>query len=199
VMSATEGGCICTDDDDLAERLRNIRSDNGIRQPMAVSLTVDARMSEAQAAIALMSLDDFERRVANNCDIFETYRSALATVPGVRIVEPNGPNGVVRSNYQNVVVEISESEYGLSRDDLWAILRAEGIRARRYFKPGVHRCVPFDSMRPQQVEALPVTDGLCQTVLQLPIGAMVTPADAATIAGLIRDAHVHAEVLRSRV
>ena len=54
-------------------------------------------------------------------------------------------------------------------------------------------------MRPQQVEALPVTDGLCQTVLQLPIGAMVTPADAATIAGLIRDAHVHAEALRSRV
>lgn len=196
VMSASEGGCVCTDDDDLAERVRNVRSDNGVRRPTAVSLTVSARMSEAQAAIALMSLDDFGRRMANNRDIFESYRSSLAAVPGVRIVEPNG---VVRSNYQNVVVEISESEYGLSRDNLWAILRAEGVRARQYFKPGAHRCVPFDSMRPQQVEALPVTDGLCQTVLQLPIGAMVTPADAATIAGLIRDAHVHAEALRSRV
>ena len=96
------------------------------------------------------------------------------------------------------VVEISESQYGLSQDNLWAILRAEGVRARRYFKPGAHRCVPFDSMRPQQVEALPVTDGLCQTVLQLPVGSMVTSADAATIAGLIRDAHAHAEALGSR-
>jgi len=153
-------------------------------------------VSEAQAAIALMSLDDFERRVANNRDIFEAYRSVLAAVPGVRIVEPNG---VVRSNYQSVVLEISESEYGLTRDDLWAILDAEGVQARRYFKPGVHRCVPFDGMRPQQVEALPETDRLCQTVLQLPIGAMLTAADAATIAGIIRDAHVHAEALHSRV
>jgi len=36
-------------------------------------------------------------------------------------------------------------------------------------------------------------------VLQLPIGAMLTAADAATIAGIIRDAHVHAEALHSRV
>lgn len=196
VLSATEGGCICTDDDDLAERLRNVRDHYGVRRAMAVPLTVNFRVSEAQAAIALMSLDDFERRVANNRDIFEAYRSVLAAVPGVRIVEPNG---VVRSNYQSVVLEISESEYGLTRDDLWAILDAEGVRARRYFKPGVHRCVPFDGMRPQQVEALPVTDRLCQTVLQLPIGAMLTAADAATIAGIIRDAHVHAEALHSRV
>lgn len=196
VMSATEGGCISTDDDDLAERLRNIRSDNGVRRPMAVPLTVSARMSEAQAAIALMSLDDFERRMANNRDIFETYRSTLAAAPGVRIFEPNG---VLNSSYQNVVVEISETEYGLSRDNLWAILRAEGVQVRRYFKPGTHRCVPFDSIRPQQVEALPVTDGLCRTVLQLPIGARLTSADAATISRVIRDAHVHAEVLRSCV
>jgi dTDP-4-amino-4,6-dideoxygalactose transaminase len=196
VMSATEGGCVCTDDDDLAERVRNIRSDNGIRRPVAVPLTVNARMSEAEAAIALMSLDDFDRRVANNRDIFEAYRSVLATVPGVRVVEPNG---VVRSNYQSVVVQISETEYGLSRDDLWTVLRAEGVRGRRYFTPGTHRCVPFSSMRPQHIEALPVTDGLCKTVLQLPVGAMVTPADAATIAGLIRDAHLHAEALRAHV
>jgi dTDP-4-amino-4,6-dideoxygalactose transaminase len=196
VMSATEGGCICTDDDELAERLRNIRSDNGIRRPMAVSLTVNARMSEAQAAIALMSLDDLGRRMANNRDIFETYQSALGAVPGVRVVEPRG---VVRSNYESVVVEVSERGYGLSRDNLWAILRSEGVQARRYFKPGAHRSVPFDSMRRQQVEALPVTDGVCQTVLQLPVGAMLTPRDAATIVGLICDAHVHAAALRSRV
>lgn len=196
VMSATEGGCICTDDDNLAERLRNIRSDYGVRQPIDVPLTVNARMSEAQAAIALKSLEEIESRVANNRDIFESYRSALAAVPGVRIVEPNG---VVRSNYQNVVVEISEGEYGLSRDNLSTILRAEGVRPRHYFKPGTHRCVPFDGMRPQQLDALPVTDRLCQTVLQLPIGARLTPADAATIADLIRDAGVHAEALRSRV
>jgi dTDP-4-amino-4,6-dideoxygalactose transaminase len=97
------------------------------------------------------------------------------------------------------VVEISESQYGLSRDNLWAIPRAESVQVRRYFKPGAHRCVPFKNSWPQRVEALLETDGLCQTVLQLPVGATVTSADAATIADLIRAAQVHAGALGSHV
>jgi dTDP-4-amino-4,6-dideoxygalactose transaminase len=195
VMSATEGGCICTDDDDLAERLRNTRSNYGIRRPMPVPLTVNARMSEAQGAIALASLDDLETRRSNNRLIHDAYRSLLNVVPGVRLVEPGN---VVRSNHQSVTIEIAEGEYGLSRDRLWSILRGEGVQVRRYFKPGVHRSFPFATMRPQQVEALPVTDALCERVMQLPIGATLTAADAERIAGLVSDAHLHAEALRSR-
>ncbi len=123
VMSATEGGCVSTDDDDLAERIRNMRSNYGIRRPIPVPLTVNARMSEGQAAVGLAGLEDIQARITNNLLIFEAYRSSLRTVPGVRVVEPAG---VVRSNHQSVVIEIDESEYGLSRDALRSILRAEG-------------------------------------------------------------------------
>lgn len=196
VMSATEGGCICTEDDDLAERIRNMRSNYGIRRAIPVPLTVNARMSEAQAAVGLASLDDIENRLSNNRLIRDAYRSSLNKVPGVRLVEPEN---VVRSNHQSVTIEISEREYGLSRDGLRSILRAEGVQVRRYFKPGVHRSLPFETMRPQQVEALPVTDGLCERVMQLPIGATLTVADAERIGGLVSDVHVHAGALRSRV
>ena len=194
VMSATEGGCVCTNDDELAERLRNMRSNYGIRQAMPVKLTVNARMSEAQAAIALMSLDDFDDRVAHNKTLFETYRLAVADVPGIKLVEPTG---VVASNYQFVVVEVTEAEFGLSRDLLWSLLRADGVRARRYFYPGVHRATPFRTRYPQYVEALPSTDLLCRSVLQLPSGAFVTVDAAERIGGLLRDAHRHAARLRA--
>jgi dTDP-4-amino-4,6-dideoxygalactose transaminase len=124
--------------------------------------------------------------------IFDTYRSALNAVPGVRLVEPSNVSG---SNFQYVVVEIENDLFGMSRDQLWTVLRAEGVRARRYFKPGTHRSVPFDTLYPQYVEALPVTDALCGTVLQLPIGALGTTEDAERIGGLIRDAHTHADGL----
>ena len=65
VMSATEGGCICTDDDDLAERIRNMRSNYGIRRAMSVPLIVQARMSEGQAAVGLASLDQLADRPAS--------------------------------------------------------------------------------------------------------------------------------------
>ena len=192
IMTATEGGCICTNDDELAERIRNMRSNYGIRRPMPVSLTVNARMSEAQAAIALMSLEGIDGRIANNRMIFDTYRSALDTVPGVRLIHPSN---VTRSNYQCIVIEIAEDLFGLSRDLLWSVLRAEGVRARRYFKPGIHRSIPFNTLYPQYVEALPTTDALCGTVLQLPIGALVTTEDAERIGSLICDAHAYADGL----
>jgi dTDP-4-amino-4,6-dideoxygalactose transaminase len=75
------------------------------------------------------------------------------------------------------------------------VLRAEGVRARRYFKPGIHRSIPFDTLYPQYVEALPTTDALCGTVLQLPIGALVTTEDAERIGSLICDAHAYADGL----
>ena len=192
VMTATEGGCVCTDDDDLAERIRNMRSNYGIRRSMPVSLTVNARMSEAQAAIALASLEGIDGRIANNRMIFETYRSALDSVPGVRLVQPSN---VTRSNHQCVVIEIKEDLFGLPRDVLWSVLRAEGVRARRYFKPGVHRSIPFNTLYPKYLEVLPITDALCDTVLQLPIGALVTTEDAERIGGLIRDVHAYADGL----
>lgn len=195
VMSATEGGCICTDDDDLADRLRNLRSNYGIRRSLEVPLTVNARMSEAQAAIALMSLDVFDERVEHNVEVLDAYRTGLQAVPGVRLVPPAE---VVKSNHQSVVIEIDEGSYGLSRDGLWDVLRAEGVRARRYFSPGVHRSPPFDKQYPRFVEACPVTDRLCAAVLQLPVGALVTATDAEQIAGLVRDAHTHAAGLVAR-
>ena len=149
-------------------------------------------MSEAQAAIALMSLEGIDGRIANNRMIFDTYRSALDTVPGVRLIHPSN---VTRSNYQCIVIEIAEDLFGLSRDLLWSVLRAEGVRARRYFKPGIHRSIPFNTLYPQYVEALPTTDALCGTVLQLPIGALVTTEDAERIGSLICDAHAYADGL----
>lgn len=195
-MSATEGGCVCTDDDVLAERVRNMRSNYGVRLPLPVSLTINARLSEAQAAIALASLADFEVRVANNRHVFDAYHSTLQDVPGVRVVEPSA---CIRSNHQSVVIEIAEDDYGLSRDSLWSLLRAEGVRARRYFTPGVHRSAPFEKMLPQPPGALAATERLCGRVMQLPVGAIPTPEDAKRIASLVRDAHTYAEELRTRV
>ena len=192
IMAATEGGCVCTNDDEMAERIRNMRSNYGIRCPMPVPLTVNARMSEGQAAIALANLDGIDEHIANNTAMFDTYRSALEVVPGVRLVEPSN---VSRSNYQYVVIEIAEELFGLSRDLLWSVLRAEGVRARKYFTPGIHRSVPFDTLYPQYAEVLPVTDRLCDTVLQLPIGALGTTDSTERIGRLISEAHLHADGL----
>ena len=52
--------CLLTDDGQLAARLRNIRSSYGAGPPVAVTRTANGRVSEAQAAMALLMLDETE-------------------------------------------------------------------------------------------------------------------------------------------
>ena len=49
--------CILTDDDAMAARLRNIRSSYGAGPPIPVLRTANGRVSEAQAAMAMLDLD----------------------------------------------------------------------------------------------------------------------------------------------
>ena len=195
VFSTAEGGCLCTNDDALAARLRSIRSSYGAGAPVDVVKTSNGRMSEAQAAIGLMNLDDFDATLANNRWLFERYRDGLAAIPGVCLYEPRH---VSATNHQYVVCEIDEAGYGLSRDLLLGLLKAENIVARRYFHPGAHRSIPYVDDLPQYVHALPETDRLSARLIQLPSGALVTAAHVATICERIAAAQRHAGAIRLR-
>lgn len=196
VLSAAEGGCICTHDDKLAARLRNIRSSYGAGYSVSVRRTANGRMSEAQAAIALLSLDNFHNIIQRNAELYATYQQALEDISGLRLIRPTS---VTLTNYQYVVCEIDETKLGLNRDELQAVLRAENVLARRYFYPGIHRCHPYDSLCGDLLEQLPITDKLCSTVLQLPIGQLVDISAAINIAHIIKGAVEQADRVREKL
>lgn len=187
VLGATEGGCICTADDTIAARLRNIRSSYGAGPSVPIARTANGRMSEAQAAIALLELDRFPALVERNRQLFATYKAGLEDLPGLRL---RMPQRAIETNYQYVVCEIDENAFGLDRDALLTVLRAENILARRYFYPGIHRVHPY---REQTLppDGLPHTDALCKRLLQLPLGQRVDSADVKLICDLIQRAHAY--------
>ena len=95
------------------------------------------------------------------------------------------PAGVTFSNFQYLVCEVDENIFGLSRDSLIAVLRAENVNARRYFYPGTHRTIGYAQDSAASENNLPVTDHLCATCIQLPIGAMVEIDDVYVICEII--------------
>jgi len=195
ILSATEGGCICTNDDELARRLRNIRSSYGAGSPVNVVRTSNGRMSEAQAAIALMSLEDFPENQRNNESLYRLYEKHLALIPGLNLVKPAG---VSFSNYQYLVCTMDEQEFGLPRDLLIELLKAENVIARRYFYPGVHRSIPYMQELPQYLESLPNTDKLCATCIQFPIGALVSTEAVERICEILANAHSTSAAILAR-
>ncbi len=195
ILSATEGGCICTNDDELAARLRNIRSSYGAGKPVNVVKTANGRMSEAQAAIALLSLEDFPENRKNNERLYQLYEKHLNEIPGLYLVKPAGASF---SNYQYLVCRVDEHEFGLRRDTLIDLLKAENVVARRYFYPGLHRSIPYAQELPQYLDRLPNTDSLCASCIQFPIGALVTSQSVELICDILMRAHQASAEIRSR-
>lgn len=195
ILNATEGGCICTNDDDLAARLRSIRPSYGTDKPVSIVRVANARMSEAQSAIALMSLEDFPVNQKNNEVLYRLYETHLNAIPGLHLVRPSG---VSYSNYQYLVCRVDEQELGLSRDLLIDILKAENVVARRYFYPGVHRSIPYVQELPQYLDRLRNTDRLCASCIQFPIGALVSAQDVEQICNILSRANQASVEIRAR-
>ena len=138
VLQAAEGGVICTDDDELAERIRNIGGSYGRRRQVPIPMVIHSCFSELQAAMALLSIEKFPEYVTNNKHRYLLYKEKLKNIAGLSVIEYDES---MQGNYQYVVFRLNEEKFGLSRDLLVEILSKENIIARRYFIPAAHKSI----------------------------------------------------------
>ena len=191
ILSCAEGGCVTTNDDATARAIRTARNFHEQETFADVPLRINAKMSEAQAAMGLLGLDRIDELVASNRHRYDRYRTLLTGVPGVHFVDHAADGG---SNFQYVVCEIEENEIGFGRDCILEVLRAERVFGRRYFYPGMHEVHPYDA----RAWHLPVTDRLCRRVLQLPSGEGIEAADIDVVVSVIARAHAQADAIRAK-
>lgn len=175
-----EGGAATTNDDDLAEKMRLMRNFGFAGYDEVTSVGTNGKMAEVSAAMGLASLARLEDFVATNKLNYELYRSGLAGVPAVEVIDYNEAE---RNNFQYIVLQIVADPDGLTRDELLAALWAENVIARRYFYPGCHRMEPYRSERAYH---LPATEELAQRLLLLPNGTAVDDSDIERICQVVR-------------
>ena len=108
-------------------------------------------------------------------------------------------NSSERRNYQYIVIEVDESEAGLNRDELVAVLHAENVLARKYFWPGCHRMEPYRSHFPNAGLLLPETERIAARVIVLPTGQAVDASAIGLICQIIRQAIAQAPAVRERL
>jgi dTDP-4-amino-4,6-dideoxygalactose transaminase len=196
VLNTFEGGAVLTNDDDLADRVRLMIQFGFQDEDTVVELGINAKMSEASAAMGLASLEAVDEFIAVNHSHHERYRANLAGLPGLSLVPYPEDD---RANYQYVVLEIDRVGSPISRDALQQVLRAENVLARRYFFPGCHRMEPYRTEQPQAGASLPATDALVERVLQLPTGTALSGEDVDGICEIVRLAFEHGEEISRRL
>jgi dTDP-4-amino-4,6-dideoxygalactose transaminase len=191
ILGACEGGVICTQSDELAANIRNMRSNYGMGPPVPVIKTGNGRMSEAQAAVALFNLDHYSEYQQRNEQLFRMFRTGLTRISGLDV---RVPSGVSQSNHQNLICQIDEAMFGLRRDDLWQILRAENLLAGRGFYPPSHR-----SLLVSPANSLPHTEHYRASIIELPMNQVLAKPDAARLIDLLGSIQQNAGVIRRRL
>lgn len=158
LINGAGGACICTQDEALADRLRCMRGSGGVIRQVAVSKTVNGRMSEAQAAYALMGLERLDYWIKRNKIQHNLYQEILSTVPRLRFLSAQGVN---KSNYQQAIIELTMS-------------LEEKSHLTAYLQQYRHEAAAFGGALITNIKHHPV--GFCELnsiILSLPLGSRV--------------------------
>ncbi|KES25759.1 MULTISPECIES: DegT/DnrJ/EryC1/StrS aminotransferase family protein [Pseudomonas] len=183
VFNTFEGGAIICPDAKTRQRINHLKNFGFVNDTTVVAPGINGKMSEINAAFGLLQLKYIDDALAWRRRIDERYRRLLDGVPGLSYLERE--NDAV-SNYAYFPVLI-DSDFALSRDDLFAHLRAQNIHVRRYFYPLISDFPMYRGLPSAEAARLPVARDVSQKVLCLPIYPDLSEAEVDAICAVIHD------------
>jgi perosamine synthetase len=161
VITTGEGGAVCTDDDELAARLRLLRGQgmDPARRYWFPVVGFNYRMTNVAAAIGCAQLEQLPDFLARRREIADRYDALLKEHPGIEI--PRTAPEATRVNWLYTVL-LPEHFTAADRDQVIERLAEDGIETRPVFYP-MHELPPY-----QQDDPFPVSSMLARRGISLP-------------------------------
>ncbi len=131
-----------------------------------ITTGINAKMNEVQAAFGLLQLKSVNEQIEKRRNISMLYKEELKDVKGIRLLNKNADS---EYNYSYFPIFVDEKEYGLSRDDLYFILKKQNIYGRRYFYPLVSEFPMYKGLDTASVNKLSKAQQIANSVICLPI------------------------------
>ena len=172
IVTCGEGGAITTDNAALESRIRLLRNQgmDPQRRYFFGVVGYNYRLTNVACALLCAQLERREWLINRRRELYRRYRGQLAGVPGVGL-QPQAPWAEVTPWL--FCVTIDAERFGLSRDEVMAVLQQNRIETRPFFLP-VHQLPPYAPGHRRG--PLPVTDKLAASGLNLPTFSGMTDA-----------------------
>ena len=171
-----EGGALFTNDENLAVKMKAIRTHGGIRRHYHDLIGMNGRFDTLQAAIMLAKWPGFASEVKARNQIgarySETLRDVCAT-PAIR----EGNTHV----YAQYTIRVSD------RDTLSETLKASGIPTAVYYPKCLHEQPVFASLNYKSGD-FPAAEAAAREVLSLPLNPYLSEADQDQVIAAVRAA-----------
>lgn len=181
-MTTGEGGMITTNDDDITNQLRMVRSHGEQRPYWVARLGHNYRMTEIAAAIGvaqLRKLPQFLERRRANAEYLNDKLSMLG-----KIIPPKEPQGR-RHSWHLYTVRLRGANAG-KRNKVVDRLRAKNIEATVYYETPVHVNPLYKDMPASKRSGLMETEKAARQIFQLPVHPNVEESELEFIAETVR-------------
>lgn len=173
-----EGGMITTAREQDRQTIYYLRNFGIKNEEEVVSIGLNGKMNELQAAIGLLNLSLVEAERAARAELRRRYEEFLVGLPGIKL-QPEQAG--VKNSQQYFALQIDPERFGRSRNDIYDGLKVRGIFARKYFHP---ICTDFEPYRGYPIHSVrnrPAAEEIKSRVLCLPFHSGVEDDDIGAI------------------
>lgn len=196
LFTTIEGGMITTNNEKLYIRLRQLINFGIKNEESVVGIGLNGKMSEINAIFGILSLKKINKVIKKLTTLSQLYRDNLSKIPGIKIQRFRKGCQI---NNQYMPIEIIPGEFGLTRDELHAILKEDNIITRKYFYPAAHQYECYKDLNFAKSAKLSNTDTVVSRILCLPIYATLRERDVNQICGLIKSIHLHSKEIAHKL
>jgi len=175
IVSGIEGGCILTDDSEIAYKLKSIRSHGDVGQYNSKFFGLNFRISDIHSAIIIKQLDKLNKFLTHRQNLAKIYKDELSNSATFQ----NIPSFVTLHPFMLFGV-LTKSKF---RNKLNKFLNQKGIETRICWPP-VHKQKYHSKIFPKT--KLIGSEEIYSKIINLPMGNGLTPNEVLTVCDIFK-------------
>jgi dTDP-4-amino-4,6-dideoxygalactose transaminase len=180
--NTVEGGAVICHSQEEKLRIDQIKDFGIVDESTITESGMNCKMDEIRAAYGLENLNSVGEAIKHRKAAAKTYQNILTDVNGIRLFKEQQN---VTYNYSYFPILVDKKKYGMSRDELFDLLKQHHIFSRRYFWPLISNLAMYKMLPSASSERLPEANRMSEQVLCLPIHHLLTEDDQSRITEII--------------
>ena len=175
-----DGGALFTNDDNLAARIKAIRTHGGERRHYHTLVGTNGRLDTLQAAVLLAKFAHFDEEVKKRAEVGARYAELLEVETRTKKLETPIVDPANTSVWAQYTIRVP------NRDEVGAKLKERGVPTSVYYPKCLHEQPVFASLGYKWGD-FPEAERASREVLSLPMSPFLTEADQNLVVNALKE------------